>query len=61
MEPSGLSAEERRALIEAFAHELAEWQHDNAREYEATQTEDFVAGMQVAADLIDPAKESDRG
>jgi hypothetical protein len=52
-----IRAEAERLVDEALkehAHELAKKQHATAREYEATQSEDFVAGMQVGADLVDP-------
>lgn len=58
--PSTDSADAKRKaaqMLDAYAHELAEIQRVQASEYEATQTEDFVAGMQVGADLIDPEVE----
>lgn len=48
-----------RGLVDAFAHELAEGQRN--WDAEAAGFTDPQSAAYAVADLIDPAKESDRG
>jgi hypothetical protein len=56
---------EVESALDAFAHELAEWQRAYAEQEGAHLTTSgaafYVQGIQDAADLIDPGVESDRG